>query len=87
MHRGEPATPRTASEMDRRLTTVEIQMLNLGNKLDTHITATNRLIDKLDERADRTDVFIARLIGGLIVAQFLAILLAPVIRASLGLTI
>lgn len=79
--------PRSADEMDRRLTTVEVQMVNLVTKLDAHVSATNRLIDKLDARADQSDVFMARLVGGLVVAQFLAILFAPVIRASLGLSI
>ena len=36
---------------------------------------------------DRADIFAARLIGGLIVAQFMAILFAPVIRGALGLSI
>lgn len=77
---------RAAWEMDRRLTTIETQMVNLATKLDAHVEASNRLIERLDARADRTDVLMARLIGGLIVAQFLAILFAPVIRTSLGLS-
>lgn len=80
------AQPRSADEMDRRMTTVEVQMLNLTTKLDAHVGATNRLIDRLDARADKADVVMARMIGGLIVAQFLAILLAPALRAALGLT-
>ena len=78
---------RTAYEMDRRLTTIEVQMVNLATKLDAHVAASNALIDRLDLRQDRADVFAARLIGGLIVAQFMAILFAPVIRGALGLSI
>lgn len=78
-------TPRPASEMDRRLTTMEVQLLGMARTLDAHIERTNTLIERLDSRADRQDVFTARLVGGLVVAQFLAILFAPVIRASLGL--
>lgn len=78
---------RPASEMDRRLTTIEVQMVHLATELDRHISATNRLIERLDHRADRADVFTARLVGGLVVAQFLAILFAPVIRSAFGLSI
>lgn len=78
---------RSASEMDRRVTTIEVQMVNLATKMDSHIVLQSRLMERLDERADRSDVFIARLVGGLVVAQFLAILFAPVIRASLGLSV
>lgn len=72
--------------MDRRLTTIEVQMVNLASKLDGHVISTNRLIDKLDSRADKSDILMARMIGGLIVAQFLAILFAPALRAALGLS-
>ena len=78
---------RSAGEMDRRLTALEVQMVNLTTALDRHVVASNSLIDKLDARQDRADIFAARLIGGLVVAQFLAILFAPVIRSSLGLNI
>lgn len=78
---------RPASEMDRRLTTIEVQLLNMGTKLDKHIESTQTLIERLDTRQDKADVFTARLVGGLVVAQFLAILFAPVIRASLGLSV
>ena len=78
--------------MDRRLTTVESQLLNVVARLDEHITLERAerkdlmtLMDRLDARQDKNDVLMARFIGGLIVAQFLAILFAPVIRAALGL--
>ena len=79
-------SPRTALEMDRRMTTMEVQLLNMTTKMDMHIEQTRHMIDRLDQRQDRADVVMARLIGGLIVAQFLAILFAPVIRSALGLS-
>jgi hypothetical protein len=72
---------RSAVEMDRRMTTLEQQVISISNTLQR----TNDLIDKLDHRQDRTDILQARMIGGLIVAQFLAILFAPAIRAAFGL--
>lgn len=78
--------------MDRRLTTVESQLVNVVARLEEHIAIERAerkdlmaLVDKLDARQDHQDVLMARFIGGLIVAQFLAILFAPVIRTSLGL--
>ena len=79
-------SPRTALEMDRRMTTMEVQLLNMSTKLDLHIEQTRHMIDRLDQRQDKSDIFMARLVGGLVVAQFLAILFAPVIRAALGLS-
>jgi hypothetical protein len=72
--------------MDRRLTTIEVQIINLGTKLNDHMTQTNRMIEKLDDKSDRHELMMARLIGGLILAQFLAILFAPVIRSAFGLS-
>jgi hypothetical protein len=76
---------RSADEMDRRVTTVEVQLLNMSTKLDRHMGQTAALIETLDRRQDHSDVIMARMIGGLIVAQFLAILFAPAIRVALGL--
>ena len=78
-------TPRTANEMDRRVTTVEVQLLNMASKLDRHIEQTGDIIERMEERQIKAEVGMARLIGGLIVAQFLAIIMAPAIRAALGL--
>jgi hypothetical protein len=69
----------------RRVTILETQFSALGRRIDEHIDKTNKLIERLDERADRADILQARLLGGLIVAQFLAILFAPALRAALGL--
>ncbi len=82
----ETAAARPASEMDRRTTTLEVQMVNLARELQKHMDQTNRMIEKLDDRSDRHELLMARLIGGLIVAQFLAILFAPVIRTAFGLS-
>ena len=82
----DPVSVRPASEMDRRTTTLEVQMVNLNRELQNHIQQTNRMIEKLDDRSDRHELLMARLIGGLIVAQFLAILFAPVIRSAFGLS-
>ncbi len=82
----EPVAVRPASEMDRRLTTIEVQMLNLSKTLESHMVQTTRMIEKLDDRSDRHEILMSRLIGGLIVAQFLAILFAPVIRNAFGLS-
>lgn len=89
----EPHEPRYASEMDRRLTTVELELLHMGRRLDVHLSDSRRegdtlarAIDTLDKRQDRSDIFTARLIGGLLVAQFLVILIAPAVRAAVGLS-
>lgn len=78
-------SPRTATEMDRRVTTVEVQLLNIGSKLDRHIELERGAIEEMEARQHKQELTMARLIGGLIVAQFLAILFAPTIRAALGL--
>ena len=78
-------TPRTAAEMDRRVTTVEVQLVNIGSKLDRHIDLERAAILAMEDRQHKQEVMMAKLIGGLIVAQFLAILLAPTIRAAFGL--
>lgn len=78
---------RSASEMDRRLTTMEVQLMHVATKLDEHVQTSARIVERLDSRQDRADIVMARLIGGLIVAQFLAILFAPVIRGALGLSV
>ncbi len=75
---------RPASEMDRRLTAVEVQMVNLTTTLDRHVRDASRMLEKLDDKTDKQELMMARLIGGLIVAQFLAILFAPALRAALG---
>ena len=67
------------------MTILETRFSDLLSRMDTHIVTTNALLAKLDERADRADVVQARLIGGLIVAQFLAIIFAPALRTALGL--
>jgi hypothetical protein len=74
-----------AGEMDRRMTVMEQQLLNMGRRLDEHMVSTNRMIEKIDDKQDRADLMMARMVGGLIVAQFLAILLGPALRAALGL--
>lgn len=71
--------------MDRRLTTVEIQLVNMGRTMDRHIEQTSDLIERLEGAQHKQELTMARLVGGLIVAQFLAILFAPAIRAALGL--
>ncbi len=89
----EPHELRLASEMDRRVTTLELQLLHMGSRLDTHLIdsrregdALARSMEILDKRQDRSDIFTARLIGGLLVAQFLVILIAPAVRAAIGLS-
>ena len=67
------------------MSVLESQFSDMGRRIDAHIATTNRLIDKLDERADRTDVLFGRLIGALIVIQALVVLLAPTIRVMFGL--
>lgn len=85
--------PRRASEMDRRMTTMEVQLLNMGRRMDEHIVQSSLsdertavAIAHLDHRQDRSDIFTARLIGGLLVAQFLVILIAPAVRTAIGLS-
>lgn len=82
-----PIRRRADDDVERRVTILETQFAALGRRIDEHIEVTNRLISKLDERADRADVLQARLLGGLIMAQFLAILVAPALRAALGLSV
>ena len=84
---------RSAAEMDRRLTTFEVELMHMGRRLDTHVAdsrregdALLRAVETLDRRQDRSDIFTARLIGGLLVAQFLVILIAPAVRAAIGLS-
>lgn len=84
---GNRYAPRMANEMDRRVTTVEVQLLNIGTRLDRHIEVENDMIERLEASQHKQELQMARLIGGLIVAQFLAILFAPTIRAALGLGI
>ena len=80
------------------MTTVEVQLLNMAGKIDKHIEQSARnnelqearfeeAIEKLEERQLKAEIGMARLIGGLVVAQFLAILFAPVIRTALGLSV
>jgi len=83
---------RYASEMDRRVTAFEVELVHMGRRLDAHVTdsrregdALLRAIETLDRRQDRSDIFTARLIGGLLVAQFLVILIAPAARKVIGL--
>ena len=71
--------------MDRRVTTVEVQLINMGVKLDRHIELERGAIEEMEARQHAQELTMARLVGGLIVAQFLAILFAPAIRAALGL--
>lgn len=68
------------------MTVLETQFAALGRRIDEHIDVTNKLIDRLDARADRSDIFQARMLGALVVAQFMAILFAPALRAALGLS-
>lgn len=53
--------------------------------MDRHIEQTGDLIERLESAQHKQELTMARLVGGLIVAQFLAILFAPAIRAALGL--
>ena len=76
---------RTSDALGTRVSVLESQFSDMGRRIDAHIATTNRLIDKLDERADRTDVLFGRLIGALIVIQALVVLLAPTIRVMFGL--
>lgn len=71
--------------VELRVTVLEVQFQEMGRRIDMHIETTNRLIERLDTRADRTDVMFGRLIGALIVIQALVILLAPAIRNAFGL--
>lgn len=68
-----------------RVSVLESQFAEMGRRIDSHIATTNRLIERLDERADRTDVLFGRLIGALIIVQALIILFSPTIRQMFGL--
>lgn len=83
---------RRPSSLDQRVTVVEVEQRNLNRRFDEHMTASDRLhrdqselVTKLDQRADRQDVLMARLLAGLAIAGFLGQLLAPIILKALGL--
>lgn len=68
-----------------RMTVVEIQLINLGKRFEEHVDKSDQLIEKLDNRADRQDIMLARLLAGVAIAMFLSQLLTPVILRSIGL--
>lgn len=67
-------------------------MAILARSFDRHVVAAEKLIGKLDERADqqdkradRQDIAMARLLGALAAVMFLAQILAPYIQRLVGL--
>lgn len=65
----------------QRVTVVEVEV----DGLVTHAERSDRLIEKLDARADRQDIMLTRLLAGLAVLMFLGQLAAPVVLRLLGL--
>jgi len=75
------------------MTVVEVEMRGLARRFDDHLVAEERsrmaqlaLITKLDERADRSDVVFARLLGSVAVLVTLGQIISPLILKALGLS-
>lgn len=68
-----------------RMTVVEIEMRELARRFERHAAKSDELIAKLDNRADRQDIAMARLLAGLAVLMFLGQVLAPFVGRLLGL--
>lgn len=77
---------RRTSDVDHgtRLTVIEVQMENLGRRFERHVIKSDQLLEKLDQRADRQDIALARLLAGIAVLMFLGQLAAPVVLKLLG---
>ena len=71
--------------LEIRVTVIETQLLALGGRFDAYASKSEQLIEKLDSRADRQDIMMARLLAGISVIMVLAQLLAPVLRRFFGL--
>ena len=68
-----------------RVTVIEVEMRNLGQRFERHAAKSDELIAKLDARADKQDVVVARLLAGLAVLMFLGQVFAPFVGRLLGL--
>jgi hypothetical protein len=67
------------------VTVIEVELLNLGKRFERHTTKSDQLLEKLDQRADKQELVMARLLAGLAVLMFLGQVLAPVVGRLLGL--
>lgn len=67
-----------------RMTVVEIEMRELARRFERHAAKSDELIAKLDNRADRQDIAMARLLAGLAILMFVGQLAAPVVLRMIG---
>lgn len=81
---GVPRRRNSDADDATRLTVLEVQMENLGKRFERHVVKSDQLLEKLDARADKQDVMIARLLAGLAVLMFLGQLAAPIVLKLLG---
>lgn len=63
---------------------LEVGYENLSLAFKEHVEKSDALIAKLDQRADKQDVAMARLLAGLAVLVFLGQIAAPVVLRILG---
>ena len=75
----------TGTGMGDRVTTLEVELVNLGRRFERHVDSSDRLLEKLDARMDRNDIVVARLLAGISILVFLGQVFAPVVRRALGL--
>lgn len=59
-------------------------MENLGKRFERHVIKSDQLLEKLDQRADRSDIMFARLLAGLAVLMFLGQIAAPIVLKLIG---
>ena len=64
---------------------IEVEMASLARRFERHADDSANLIEKLDARADKQDIAMARLLAGLSVVIVLANLLSPYIQRLVGL--
>jgi len=68
-----------------RVTVVEVELTALARRFERHIDDNSKLIARLDDRADRQDIAMARLLAALSAVMVLANLLAPFLQRLVGL--
>ena len=81
-----PQEYRRASDtpMETRMTVVEVELRHFAKLFEAHVTKSDQLLEKLDSRADHQDILMARIFAGLVLAGFVAQVIAPLIQRALG---
>lgn len=74
---------RTDTSLDRRVTVLEVEMRNHTRASEALHRDQTELLAKLDQRADRQDIVMARLLAVLSVVMIIGQVLAPLITKLL----